>query len=179
LSLRLVNFKLLLWEAGRLGGWEQRGQSAGSGRLAVGVRWREMSPSITDWRSGLAGLLGALAARLDLAQSGQGLPPFCSTNCFICLAPTRRQAIPPIAADVLPILSIHTKRPTHLSPLTSHYSLLTNKRLADLPCSAHIGGRTATAWPEVHVHNPTQVTQPNDPTINKHGDRPLARLVTG
>jgi hypothetical protein len=71
---------------------------------------------------GLRGLLGALAARLDLAQSGQGLPPFGSTNCFICLAPSRRQAIPPIAADVLPILSIHIKRPTQLSALSSHYS---------------------------------------------------------
>jgi hypothetical protein len=153
-------------QAFAVGGWEA-GSSVGRAlavAVAVGVRWREMSPSITDWRCGLAGLLGALAARLDLAQTGQGLPPFGSTNCFICLAPTRRQAIPPIAADVLPILSIHSKRPTHLSPLTTHYS--TNKRLAYLPCSAHIGGETATAWPEVHVHNPTQVTQPNDPTIN-------------
>ena len=74
-AVRLVNFKLLLWEAGA-------GAGSSVGRalaVAVGVRWREMSPSITDWRSGLAGLPGALAARLDLAQSGQGLPPFGST----------------------------------------------------------------------------------------------------
>jgi hypothetical protein len=38
LSLRLVNFKLLLWEAGRLGGWEA-GSSVGRALAVADWQW--------------------------------------------------------------------------------------------------------------------------------------------
>jgi hypothetical protein len=147
--------------------------------------WREMSPSITDWRSGLASLLGApLQQGSTWPSTVQGLPPFGTTSCFICLAPIQENGsdrpFPPIAADVLPILSIPTKRPTHLA--TSHlWRLTTHQQTSGRPtllCTYRRKYGNGMARGARSQSNPSHPAQwPYDKQAWRLS--PLARLVTG
>jgi hypothetical protein len=154
------------WEAGRLGAaWAERWQwQTGSGSsLARDVT---VDHRLAKWACGLArgpcskARLGPVGAR----------PTAILQHKLFHLLGTYQETGHPTNSSRRITHSLNSHQATH-SPLTSHYSP-TNvwPTYPALPISA---------WPEVHVHNPTQVTQPNDPTINKHGDRPLARLVTG
>jgi hypothetical protein len=160
LSLRLVNLKLLLWEAG---------SSVGRAlAVAVGVRWREMSPSITDWRYGLARLARLARGPCSKARLGPvwARPAAIWQHKLFHLLGSFQETGHPTNSSRRITHSLNSHQATH-SALSSQLSLLTNKRLAypALPISEEERqrqrhGQTCTIT--VQPKSP----QPNDPAIN-------------